>query len=57
MIGEATPNGMNMQHFHSCMQQFSEARYVKELDKNGLELDTTDDGSQGVRNINKKDNE
>lgn len=50
MIGEATPNGMNMQHFHSCMQQFSEARYVKELDKDGLEIDKIDDGS-------KKDNE
>lgn len=50
MVGEATPEGMNMQHLHSCLNKYSQER----IDKGDLvqQCINNDQNDCNINNIN-----
>lgn len=48
MVGEATPEGMNMQHLHSCLNKYSQDR----IDKGDLVQHHNDCNINNINNDN-----
>jgi len=53
VVGEATPEGMNLQHLHSCLNKYSKER----MDKGDLVQQYNDHNDCNIDNDNDNDND